>query len=151
MLPTLLVTFACVSGQRPSEIPQPQIQIRQVGGPESTGVTRNLTGGMPVRLQITVANPSSKTIRVEKLEIHSVGMGAFEVPNASRPVNQSIASGQAGLIDFWTAAYSQGSISGPAGPVTLRLTLYFSSDLGDFREVYTETVNTSRTPRTDPQ
>lgn len=151
MLPALLVTVACVSGQRPASIPQPGVEIRQVGGPETTGVTQDLTGGMPVRLQITVANPSRKGIRVEKLEIHSVGMGAFMVPNAARPINQPIAPGQTGLIDFWTAAYAQGSMTGPSGPVTLRLTLYFSSELGDFREIYTQTINTSRAPRRDPQ
>lgn len=150
-LSLLLLSLGCASSGRPGELLQPQVEIRQIGGPGGDGVTRDLQGGMSVKLQVAVMNPSSETIEVDFLEVSSIGEGSFSIPTSQRPVNRLIQSNQFEVIEFWVAAYSGGSIAGSSGPVTLRLMVHFSSDHGTFRELYTQTINTSRRPRSDPQ
>lgn len=151
ILVTTLLCLGCASGQRPPELLQPQVEIRQVGGADGSGVTRNYVGGMPVRLQIAVMNPSLETIEVEMIEIASVGMGGFNVPVTKRPFDRRIPPEGFEILDFWTAAYAEDTVAGTGGPVTLRLTVFFESEFGKFREVYTQNINTSTRPRQQPR
>ena len=151
LLSVVLLAAGCVSTQRPPELARPEVEVRQSGGASDVGVTRNLTGGMPVKLQIAVMNPSAEPIEVELIEIASVGMGAFTIPVTKRPINKTVDADSFEVIDFWTAAYAEGTIAGTGGPVSVRLTVFFNSKLGKFREVYNQNINTAGSPRIDPQ
>lgn len=146
-----LLALGCASSQRPPQLLQPQVEIRQTGGASDVGVTRNLTGGMPVRLQIAVMNPSSETIEIEMIEISSIGLGGFNIPTTKRPINKAVKPDGFELVDFWTAAYADDTVSGTGGPVSIRLTVYFKSEFGKFREVYNQNINTAGRPRSEPQ
>lgn len=147
----LLLALGCASGQRPPELLQPQVEIRQIDGASDVGVTRNYVGGMPVRLLIAVMNPSQEPIEIERVEIESIGLGGFTIPSTKRPVDKRIQPDGFETFDFWTAAYAEGSVAGTGSPVTLRLTIFFKSEFGKFREVYTQTINTSQRPRGEPE
>ncbi len=152
LLSIVVLALGCASAsQRPPQLLQPQVEIRQTGGAGDSGVTRNLRGGMPIRLQIAVTNPSAEKIEVESIELSSLGMGGLDIPNTKRPVNKSIAPDGFEVIDFWTAAYGGDSVAGNGGPITVRLTVYFKSEFGKFREIYTQNINTAGSPRVDPQ
>jgi len=126
----------------------PEIALRQLGGPGLAG--SQVTGPLSVNLQLTVRNPSQETITLKRVDFSTIGQGAYIVPGASRPFNKEIPADQTIELQTWVPAESQGSIIGNNGPVTMRVTAFFGSDVGQFRKVYTINLNTDLNPNPKP-
>ncbi|MGK2858662.1 MAG: hypothetical protein ACSLFQ_15785 [Thermoanaerobaculia bacterium] len=126
----------------------PELALRQLGGPGLAG--SQVTGPMSVNFRIAVYNPSGETITLKRLNFSTIGQGAYEIENASRPFENAIGPDQTIEVETWLPANSEGSIIGNNGPVTMRVTAYFDSEVGQFRKVYTINVNTDLSPMGKP-
>lgn len=126
----------------------PELAMRQLGGPGLAG--SQVTGPISVNFRVAVFNPSSETISLKRLNFSTVGQGAYEIVNASRPFEKTIGPDQTIEVETWLPANSEGSIIGNNGPVTMRVTAYFGSEVGQFRKVYTINVNTDLSPLGKP-
>ncbi len=126
----------------------PELALRQLGGPGVAG--NQVTGPISVNFRVTVFNPSSETITLKRLDFSTIGQGAYAISSASRPFGKTIAPDQKIEVETWLPAVSEGSIIGNNGPVTMRVTAFFGSDVGQFRKVYTINVNTDLSPLGKP-
>jgi hypothetical protein len=119
----------------------PELAIRQINAVQS--VSRSISGGpLPINFQVDIANRSNEPIQLERLEVQSVGAGAYTINQTTRPFkNVTIAPDMREQVEFWVPAVVEDTITGANGPVTLRVTAYFGTELGKFREVYVRTVN----------
>lgn len=137
----LLLTLSCASGtpRTKANLIAPDLAIRQIGGVGA--VSRHLSGPISVNLEVDVLNKSAETIRLERIELQSIGSGAYTVSQQSRPFNQEIAPNSVERVRFFVPAQAEGTISGANGPVTVRVTAYFDSPAGQFREIYMRNIN----------
>lgn len=147
LLSGLLVLAACstaIKGADGVGLIPPELKIRQLGGP---GVLANqLSGPTQVNFEIQIFNPSSEEIELERIELQTVGQGAYTISNASRPFEKQISSDKTITVTTWVGAVSGDTIIGLNGPATLRITAYFRSEFGKFKQIYTQTVNTDHDP-----
>jgi len=126
----------------------PELGLRQLGGPGLAG--SQVTGPISVNLRVTVFNPSGETITLKRVDFATIGQGAYNITNASRPFGKAIGPDQKIEVDTWLPADSEGSIVGNNGPVTMRVTAFFGSEVGQFRKVYTINLNTDLSPLGKP-
>jgi len=151
LLLVLLLAAGCSSGVAstpPPGILEPQLAIRQLGG---SGVAASqVTGPTPVNFRIQVFNPSSEDLELQRIEFQTVGYGAYTVSNASRPFDKPIPSNTTIEVDTWVGAYANDTIIGVNGPATLRITAYFKTPFGVFKQVYTKEVNRDLSPLPKP-
>jgi hypothetical protein len=151
LLFAVLVLAGCsasIDSKPPVGIIPPELAIRQLGG---AGVAASqVTGPTPVNFRIQVYNPSSEDIELQRVELQTVGYGAYTISNASRPFDKPIPSNKTIEVDTWISAYANDTIIGVNGPATLRVTAYFKSPFGAFKQVYTKEVNRDLSPLPKP-
>lgn len=113
--------------------------MRQTGG---VGIAaRNMTGNLPVRFEIEVRNPSREPIQLDRIQVETMGLGAYSISPQSKPFTLMIGSNRAALVEMWAPAVASETILGVNGPVTLRLTANFSSEFGKFQRIVVTQVN----------
>lgn len=147
----VLFLSACASGitsNPPVGVIPPELEIRQLGG--SGMAATQVSGPTPVNFRIQVFNPSSEDLELQRLEFQTVGSGAFTIGNASRPFDKPIPSNKTIEVDTWVGAYANDTIIGVNGPATLRVTAYFKSPFGTFKQTYTKEVNRDLSPLPKP-
>ncbi len=153
LLPFLALSLlaACgtaVTSSPPPGIIPPELEIRQLGG--SAVAASQVSGPTPVNFRIQVFNPSSENIELTRIEFQTIGYGAYTIGNASRPFDKSIPSSKTVQVDTWIAASANDTIIGVNGPATLRVTAYFKSPFGTFKQTYTKEVNRDLSPLPKP-
>jgi hypothetical protein len=138
------LVIGCSSGGSAGKVNllPPEYQVRQISG--QAHVARHVSGGMPVQFAMDFRNPSGETIVLERIQVESMGSGAYSVEPVSRPFDTNIAPNQVITVNFWAPAIAGSTILGANGPVTLRTTAYFSSAFGKFREIYIQQVNSGQ-------
>jgi len=137
-----LLLSACASATRsevPSQILPPEFRIAQIGGVSSAG--RNITGPLPIQFQIEVRNPSGSPITLNRIQLETLGEGAYSIRPSSKPFDSRIEAGQSTVVEMWTPAVSSDTILGVNGPVTLRMIATFKSEFGAFQRVIVTQVN----------
>ena len=141
-----LMAAGCASSRSDSglgaaqvKLAEPEITIRQISTVPSAA--RHVEGGVPVRYAVRVENRSGEPITLKRVVAVSVGEGAYRV-QASSPFNKKIEPAQYQTVDFWAPAYiDNATITGANGPVTLRVTTYFDSPVGQFQQVVVQQVH----------
>jgi hypothetical protein len=121
------------------KLAEPEITIRQLSTVPSAA--RHVEGGVPVRYAVRVENRAGEPITLKRVVAVSVGEGAYRV-QASSPFNKKIEPEHYETVDFWAPAYvDNATITGANGPVTLRVTTYFDSPVGQFQHVVVQQVH----------
>jgi hypothetical protein len=137
---SLLFFAACASRRATSPLTRPEIDIAQISAVAIAA--RNVTGPIPVRYAVRVANRAGEPITLKRIQSQSIGAGAYTLQPNSTPFNVTIAPERFHEVEFWTnAIVERTTISGANGPVTLRLVLHFESPAGAFEEIVVRQVN----------
>jgi hypothetical protein len=122
------------------EITKPEIEIRQLSLVPIAA--RHSQGALPVKYELRVANRSDETITLKRINLQSMGAGAYSVAPASHPFNKKIVPGGYEVVEFWIPALVDvDTIMGANGPVTLRGIVHFDSTVGQFDKVFVQQVN----------
>jgi hypothetical protein len=132
-----LAAISCSSsGSKPNQnanLLRPEIAIEQLVGPADLGYPG---GQVDVQYQVTVGNRSAEPITLRRIEVSSVGGGAYRLRRESYPFNATLGANQQGSIQFWAHALQAGPVfRGSTEPVTLRAILYFQSPAGSFQQI----------------
>lgn len=139
---SVVLLASCASSLRtevPTQLLPPEFVIAQVGG--VGGAARNMSGPLPIQFQIEVRNPSGSPITLNRIQLESIGEGAYTVRPSSKPFDSRIEAGQSTVVEMWTPAVSSDTILGVNGPVTLRMIATFKSEFGAFQRVVVTQVN----------
>lgn len=122
------------------KIADPEVLIRQISTVPSAA--RHVEGGVPVRYVVRVENHAGDPITLKRIDAISIGEGAYRLPNVSRPFNKKIEPEHYETVDFWAPAFiDDATVVGANGPVTLRITTYFDSPVGQFQNVVVQQVH----------
>lgn len=140
-----LVVVSCSSmrsdsglGQASADLIRPEVTLMQLSGVPAAA--RHVQGGISVNYRIQVANKASEPITLKNVTLLSMGRGAYEVPQTSRPFSLVVKPDAFGTADFWIPATADASIMGVNGPVTLRIVAHFDSPVGQFDEIVIQQV-----------
>jgi hypothetical protein len=135
-----LVLAACTSTRATAPVTPPEIRVTQTSG--IPAAARYVSGSIPVRYTVRVANRAAEPITLKRITAQSIGSGAYELRSQSKPFNEQIAPGAQHDVELWASGYiADPSILGANGPVTVRLLLHFDSPKGEFDEMVVQQVN----------
>ena len=135
LTPLFLLLLACGSGNQQARLLEPEIGLYQ------EPISRFLLqypGQISVPFQMEVRNPSGESLQLKRLELLTVGTGAYQVRRLPMSFNVTIGPGQTKVIPFTSWAYAQGGRTGASEPVTIRGIAYFEGPEGMFRKVFTQ-------------
>jgi hypothetical protein len=158
ILPLLAATAllsACASSQSDSglghakvNVAEPEVIIKQVS--YMPPVARDMTGGIPVKYRVRVANRSGESITLTRIDVQSLGYGAYTLNPQSHSFKAKIGPEQYQTVEFWMPAFiSDPTLYGANGPVTLRAVLHYDSTVGQFDQVTVQQVHERPTDETD--
>ncbi len=121
------------------KIADPEIIIRQLSTVPSAA--RHVSGGVPVHYAVRVENKAGEPITLKRIVAVSVGEGAYRV-QASNPFDKKIEPEHYETVEFWAPAFvDDPTVIGANGPVTLRVTTYFDSPVGQFQNIVVQQVH----------
>lgn len=138
---TALAIAGCAANQLASKAPiaEPDVTIDQLSS--VAPAARNMTGGITVDYQVTVHNNANIPITIKRVDVNSIGAGAYDLDPTSKPFDLTIAAGGTSSVEFWAAGVASQTILGANGPVTVRVVVLFDSPAGQFQTVATEQVH----------
>jgi hypothetical protein len=115
-------------------------------------VARQITGNVPVHYRVRVANKSAEPITLMRLDVRSLGQGAYTLEPQSHPFKTKIEPDHFEVVEFWMPAYiDDPTVYGANGPVTLRAVAHFDSPVGQFDQVVVQQVHDHPSDETKPQ
>ena len=133
-LVAIFLALACAS-DKTNAIPDPDFALVQISRmPEAAA---HVAGSFPVKYRLHIGNHAPIPITLKAVSLSSVGMGAYDVPSASRPFNVQIGPEQSAAVEFFVPALVQDpTILGANGPVTLHGIVTFDSSVGQFQRSF---------------
>jgi hypothetical protein len=142
-----LIVSGCASSQSASglgranvAVAEPEILITQVS--ELPAAARYISGSLPVKYQVQVANHAKEAITLTNLQMQTLGSGAYDLPPTSRSFKMKVAPDGLGAAEFYmSAVITDVTISGGNGPVTLRCVAHFDSAMGQFQKITVQQVH----------
>jgi hypothetical protein len=118
---------------------EPQIQITQLSNIGEAA--RHMTGAISVRYRVDVENRASTPITLKRIDIVSIGAGAYNLRPTSVPFGEQLNPGESRSVQFWApASIDDPTILGANGPVTLRLTVYYETPGGTAQTIVVQQV-----------
>lgn len=130
-------------GHSKVDIIEPEVTFTQTS--VVAQVARDMTGNIPVRYEVRVANKSGEPITLTRIDVQSLGEGAYSLRPQSHPFKKVIGPDQFEVVDFWVPAFiseeTGPTVYGANGPVTLRAIAHFDSPVGQFEHVTVQQVH----------
>lgn len=127
-------------GKATVAITDPEIEITQLS--MVPGAARYISGGLPIKYSVKVANHDKQPITLTRIDVQSIGMGAYTLNPTSRPFKMKVAPDGLMAAEFWVPAQIDDvTVYGANGPVTLRCVAQFDSPVGQFQRVFVQQVH----------
>jgi hypothetical protein len=124
--------LACSSGSNVKVI-RPEVELVQLVGPGDVAMG---SGIMQIQFGLRVSNRASEPITLRRVEMSSVGRGAYVLRREFHPFNKVIRPEQYEDVTFWSRGFVYGSRFEPSNePVTVRAILFFESPDGPFQQI----------------
>lgn len=129
----ILMTLGCSSGgHAPPDLIPPEFRVREISGQFRPRGTETV----PITLQVDIFNHSSEDLVLKRLQLQSMGGGAYRFGPASKIFNQKIPSQSVHTFELPIDASLESITIDPSTPVTIRGTAIFESPFGKFRRVF---------------
>lgn len=97
-------------------------------------------GSVDVPFHLKLKNRSQEPVRLQKLNLRSVGKGVYEIEGRSRVFDETIEPGEETTLKFWSRAivHSGGSTK---RPVTLRLVVEYVTGENAYQDTFVDQIN----------
>lgn len=129
----LIAGCASQSNNTKVDIAQPQVRIEQLSSVPLAA--QHVTGGVPVQYRMSITNAAQIPITLKRVDVQSIGDGAYVVQPNSKPFALAIAPGATETVEFWVPATAVVSVAGANGAVALQLRTQYDSSAGSFQNV----------------
>ena len=137
---TLLLAACGSTGTTGTEgSPKVEVHLAQTG---STDNVFYLSGPIALQYVLEVTNPTNDTFTLTRLELQSVGEGAYYLRTGSVPMNERIQANGTTAIRVAAWGTSRGGRLTSTEPVTMRITAQFDDGRGHrFQRITTENLS----------
>lgn len=132
----IVLLTACAS-QQATNRPEIGIQIEQANMPPDIFY---FAGPLNLQYRITVTSPTDQLITLKRLELRTIGAGAYTLRTTSTPMNVSIPPRGSKTVTVSAWGYSRGGSLTANEPVTLSGVAYFDSPSGPFVRIFNENI-----------
>lgn len=125
---------ACSSGGL--QTPAVTVHVEQISQSEL-----HFGGPVNVQFDVLVTNVSNAPLTLRRIELRTVGSGAYTLRNDSTPLNLTIAPGQTASRTITAAGWARGGNLSSEEPVTLRAIAYFDGPTGSFVRMVSQNIS----------
>ncbi len=133
----MLLLAACASSPQTPKAPEVEVHLAQVSGSRDMFF---FAGPVNVEFEITVTNPTREAVTLTRLELRTVGGGAYTFRAPSQPMHVTVRPGLASVVRFSATAIARGGNASSVEPVTVRGMAYFDAPSGSFTRLFNETL-----------
>lgn len=137
----LVLLAGCASGTAKVDPKvEPKFNVRVLAVPEARPGSANPFATI---IEVDVANPSSQTLILRKIDVASFGQGRYTVIPASQTFGGEIGPRQ--QEDFAVRVYvrAEQTLTNEEEPLMMRVLFFFESPEGAFRRTYVQRINPS--------
>jgi hypothetical protein len=134
----LVFIAGCASSRSSGNDPE----IRLVQTSSVAEAARNVQGAIPVAFRLTIRNTLQTPLTLKRLELQSIGEGAYSLSPLTRSYDRVIQPGAEESFDMWGSANASATILGANGPVTIRAIAQFDAASGSFQTVVMRQIHT---------
>jgi hypothetical protein len=130
----LLLLAGCASGaQEDPNAPKVALHLEQY---ESVPNAYTYNGPVNVRFALTVTNTTNEKVKLNRIEIRTIGSGAYTIQPTSTMINTEVGPGQAKTMAISVWGYAQGGRLASQEPVSVRALGYFTGPTGSFIRLF---------------
>ena len=131
-----IVLAGCATSTQSSG-PNVTIQLAQVN---SAPDIFYYAGPVNIQYQVSITDPTNEPLTLTRLDLQSVGPGAYSVRTESTPMNLKVAPNATTnyLISVWGRA--RGGYLAADEPVSIRGTAYFKGPSSSFVKIFTQNI-----------
>ncbi|MCU1350660.1 MAG: hypothetical protein JWO56_3690 [Acidobacteria bacterium] len=116
-----------------------EVRLAQVG---SSGDVFYLRGPIALQYVLEVVNPTTEPIRLRRLDLSTIGDGAYYLRTGSVPMNEPVPAGGTTALKFSAWGTARGGRLTANEPVTVRVIAQFEDSRGNkFQRINTETLS----------
>jgi len=134
----LFLLVSCSSSQQSSSGPNVAIHLVPLN---TSSDVYYFSGPINIQYQLTVANPTNQPIKLSRVELQTIGSGAYVIRNTSSPMNVTIPPNSTSTFTISVWGYSRGGSMRSTEPVTIRGIGYFDAPSGPFIRMFTENIS----------
>ena len=138
-----ILLLGCASAAPQSKtapLNEPEIHISQISNVSEAA--RHMAGGISVQYRIDIGNRANVPITVKRIEVISLGAGAYTLRPTSYPFDTHLNAGEATAVQFWVPAnIDDPTIIGANGPVSIRLTMQYETPAGLTQSIVVQQVH----------
>ena len=133
----LLLLTGCASGGQDDDPNAPKISLH-LDQYEAAPNSYQFNGPVNVRFALSAANTTNEQVKLNRIEIRTIGSGAYSIRPTSTSLNMDLAPGQVRTVPIALWGYARGGHIASTEPVTVRATAYFSGPSGAFIRLFSE-------------
>jgi hypothetical protein len=135
---TLVVLSACASSSQSSG-PNVTLHLTPVSSPADIFY---FAGPINLQYQLSVINPTSEPLTLTRLELRTIGPGAYSIRTQASPMNLKIPPNATVTYTISVWGYARGGYLAAEEPVTLQGTTFFrGTSSGSFIRIFNETIS----------
>jgi hypothetical protein len=140
----MTVALGCASAapqqQSTAPLSEPEIHIAQLSN--IAEAAQHMSGPLSVQYQVHIGNRANFPITIKRIDVSSIGSGAYTLRPTSNPFNQSLQPGHAVALTFWASAFvDDPTIIGANGPVTIRVAVQYDTPAGTTQSINVQQVH----------
>jgi hypothetical protein len=137
----IAVLAGCASSAATSSNAPPlQLTLLQRGAPAAD--VFYFRGPVNIQYDLAIKNPTNDQYTLRRLDIQSIGQGAYRVRTGSQPMAQKVNPNGTTTVHLSTWGQSTGGFISSGEPVTVRVIAQFETPGGkSFQRVFTETLS----------
>ena len=136
----ILLLLGCSSAAPQQKTAEPDIHISQISNLAEAAA--HTTGSISVHYQVDVANHTTVPITIKRIDVISLGEGAYTLRPSSYPFDAALRPGDTTSLQFWApAVIADPTIIGANGPVSLRITTQYDTPSGHSQSVVVQQVH----------
>ena len=128
---------ACASSSQ-SGGPNVTVQLAQVNAVSNVFYFR---GPINLQYQVAITNPTSQPLTLTRLDLQTIGPGAYSLRANGTPMNLKVAPNATSTYTISVWGFSQGGYLASTTPVTIRGTAYFQGASGSFVRLFNENIS----------
>jgi hypothetical protein len=132
-----LVVVACASSKQPSG-PNVTVHLAQTTTPNDIYY---FAGPVSIQYQLAIMNPTNEPLTLERLDLQTIGTGAYSLRTASTPMNLKVPPNGTSVFNISVWGRSRGGYLRATEPVSIRGTAYFRGASGSFIRIFTENLS----------
>lgn len=97
-------------------------------------------GPIGLRYGITVSNPTNEPVTLRRLDLNTVGTGAYFLRSGSTPMNVKVAPNSSATFSISTWGRARGGYLSASEPVTIQGRAYFDGPNGPFVKLFQQNI-----------